>query len=56
MECINCKSKSDVEADGIYTGYMKCAECGFLKSKMVEKYNVILPDDPMDSLACESCQ
>lgn len=55
--CINCKGGSEVEADGVYVGYMKCGECGFLKSKKnVQVNNVILPDDPMDSFACESCQ
>ncbi len=56
IPCVNCRSISEVEADGIYIGYVKCGECGFIKSKMVEKYNVILPSDPNDEVMCESCQ
>lgn len=58
MSCINCKSENEVEATGIYEGFIKCGDCGFLKNKRSEvaKSNIILPDDPMDSFACESCQ
>lgn len=56
MKCVNCGSEKEAHADGNYIGYMKCAECGFLKAKAAPKPNVILPDDPMDLLACESCQ
>lgn len=66
--CVNCKSVNETEADGMYEGYMKCADCGFLKTTKVVTPNgiinqptskVILPDDPMDpmdAMMCESCQ
>lgn len=57
MKCINCSSNNEIEGDGMYIGYMKCGDCGFLKMNPPKSNsNIILPDDPMDSFACESCQ
>lgn len=56
-KCVNCKG--EVFVDSVkYPGAGECSECGFLVQKgMINKIiNVILPDDPMDAMMCESCQ
>lgn len=57
-QCVNCKCQRFVPAEGVYAGFHKCSECSFLVDlrhlKKVD--NVILPDDPMDAMMCESCQ
>lgn len=75
-ECGNEQWESCV---GMYEGFSKCTECGFVgdlikveannqkialeairEKGIIEevpiKFNIIMPDDPMDALACESCQ
>lgn len=56
MKCVNCGNVNEIAATGIYTGYQKCAECGFLKGKSTQQTNIIMPEDPMDAMMCESCQ
>lgn len=56
MKCINCNGESFKESDS-FPGADACTGCGFLKAGTLQsKANIILPDDPMDSFACESCQ
>lgn len=57
MSCINCKG-SGFKDSVKYKGASECVDCGFLASLSATntKSNIILPDDPMDSFACESCQ
>lgn len=56
-QCINCKGES-FKVSVKYVGASECVDCGMLKSLQFAnvRSNVILPDDPMDAMACESCQ
>lgn len=55
-KCVNCKGENFI-ASKSFIGADECDECGFLKSKsVVNKSSIILPEDPMDALLCESCQ
>lgn len=57
--CVSCKENNWNEGEGKYLGYYKCSVCGFLgdfKHLVTKIKNVILPDDPMDAMMCESCQ
>lgn len=56
MKCINCGGLEFMESNS-FPGADACNDCGFLKmGTITTKSNIILPDDPMDSFACESCQ
>lgn len=57
IKCVNCKGSSFVDSKS-YEGAAECADCGFLanKNQVNTKTNIIMPEDPMDALMCESCQ
>lgn len=55
--CINCGGTNYKQGEGDYKDYIKCEDCGmYALDKQSAKSNVILPDDPMDAMMCESCQ
>ncbi len=55
FKCKACDGTEIIESK-LYPGVMSCI-CGFLIAKIPErKLNIILPEDPMDALLCESCQ
>lgn len=57
MNCKYCKSENVKEGTGDYAGYLKCFDCNMYQPDAVKaKPNVIMPEDPMDALMCESCQ
>lgn len=57
MKCVNCNNEEFKDSSN-FPGAIECSECGFLKAKSTVAHGstIILPDDPMDSFACESCQ
>lgn len=57
ITCKYCKSENVKQGEGNYINYLKCLDCNMYQPDALKvKPNVILPDDPMDALACESCQ
>ncbi len=57
--CVSCKENNWNPGEGKYLGFYKCAHCGFLgdfKHLVAKVAAIILPDDPMDAMMCESCQ
>lgn len=57
MKCVNCKGEK-FENSTQYPGFHQCVDCKFqidLKGKF-DKVDIIVADDPMDAMLCESCQ
>lgn len=55
--CRYCKSNNVVAGEGDYKDYLKCGDCNMYQpDKNQEVSNIIMPEDPMDALMCESCQ
>lgn len=56
-QCKYCKSEDVKQGEGDYANYLKCLNCNMYQPDKVQaKLNVIMPEDPMDALMCESCQ
>lgn len=56
-KCKFCKIGDLKQGEGLYSDYMKCTSCNaYQPDKVVSNSNVILPEDPMDAMMCESCQ